>query len=87
MCISVEGSPKFKEMVKEAHSTRIKDVPNFKSAAFQVATPESRLKLLKRIKLICDTISLYKTEVAQVHFIGIFGAEDAGKSTFIKVVI
>jgi predicted NACHT family NTPase len=82
----VEGSsPEFQDMVNRAHSLDAKDVPDFKSERFQKATAESRLKLLKRIKIVCDTISLYEKVVTGVHYIGIFGAEDAGKSTFIKV--
>lgn len=79
------SSQKFQELVNGAHSMESKDVPDFKSENFQMATAESRLKLLKRIKIVCDTISLYNKVVTGVHYIGIFGAEDAGKSTFIKV--
>lgn len=79
------SSPKFQDMVNRAHSLKAKDVPDFKSENFQKAAAESRLKLLKRIKIVYDTISLYNKVVTGVHYIGIFGAEDAGKSTFIKV--
>ena len=79
------SSPEFQDMVNRAYSLEAKDVPDFKSENFQKATAESRLKLLKRIKIVYDTISLYDKVVTGVHYIGIFGAEDAGKSTFIKV--
>ncbi|KAG0605584.1 hypothetical protein M758_9G070700 [Ceratodon purpureus] len=81
----VAGStPEFQQMVKNAHSMSVKDVPCFKSETFHRATSQSRVKLLKRIKVVCDTISLYNEVVVGTHFIGIFGAEDVGKSSFIK---
>lgn len=79
------SSPEFQDMVNRAHSLEAKDVPDFRSENFQNATAESRLKLLKIIKIVSTTTSLYDKVVTGVHYIGFFGAEDAGKSTFIKV--
>jgi len=72
-------------MVKKAHLMQPKDVKDFRSAYFLNAIPKSRIKLLKRIKVVCDSISLYTKVVLDTHYIGVFGEEDSGKSTFIKV--
>ncbi len=43
------------------------------------------MTFLKRIKIVVDTRSLFKEVVMETQFWGILGAEDIGKSTFIKV--
>jgi hypothetical protein len=48
--------------------------------------PKCCINLLKKIKIIVDTGHLF-SQVGQKRFWGILGAEDAGKSTFIKVNI
>lgn len=48
-------------------------------------TLDTKQRLLKRMKIVLDTKSLYKSAVEGKKFVGIVGAEDAGKSTFIRV--
>jgi hypothetical protein len=91
--ISVEKSTNnFKEMVREAHlhpkRTLFTDSsPKLKHKDFKNSDPECRINLLKRMKIIVDTEHLFSQVVGLNQFWGILGAEDAGKSTFIKVNI
>ena len=41
--------------------------------------------MLKRMQIVAKTVHMYNTEVKDIKFVGIVGAEDSGKSTFIKV--
>jgi len=91
--ISVEKSTNdFKKMVREAHlhpkRTWLSDSsPKLKHENFKNSDPECRINLLKRMKIIVDTEHLFSRVVGRNQFWGILGAEDAGKSTFIKVKI
>jgi hypothetical protein len=89
---SVENSTNnFKEMVQNAHSPPVEtlwsDFPQLKHKNVKKSDPKSRINLLKRIKIIVDTGRLFSQVVGPKKFWGILGAEDAGKSTFIKVNI
>jgi hypothetical protein len=89
---SVDNSTNdFKEMVQKAHSYRVgspsDDSPNLKHKYAEHSDPKCKINLLKRIKIIVDTGHLFSQVVGQKQFWGILGAEDAGKSTFIKVSI
>jgi hypothetical protein len=92
--ISVEKSTRtFKKMVQEAHlhpkrtASCSDSSPQLKHNDFKNSDPECRIDLLKRMKIIVDTEHLFYQVVGRNQFWGILGAEDAGKSTFIKVNI
>lgn len=77
---------KFKQMIQEAHSCDpAKQIYQLKSQEFQGAKFESMMRFLRRIKIVVETRPTYRKEVAGKCMVGILGAEDAGKSTFIKV--
>ena len=60
-------------------------VKELKSPKFGAASPNlSPKQLLQRINIVVTTHGLYK-KVAGENFVTVVGAEDAGKSTFIKV--
>jgi hypothetical protein len=61
--------------------------PQLKQKNAKNSDPECKINLLKRIKIIVDTEHLFSQVVGRKQFWGILGAEDAGKSTFIKVNI
>ncbi len=89
---SVESSTDyFKGMVQGAHlypnRTMKSNFPQLKQAYAKNSDPKCRINLLKRIKIIVNTRHLFSQVVGQTQFWGILGAEDAGKSTFIKVSI
>ncbi|CAK9863589.1 unnamed protein product [Sphagnum jensenii] len=76
---------KFKQMIQEAHSSdAAKKLYQLKSQEFQGATFESMMRFLRRIKIVVETRPTYRKEVAGKCMVGILGAEDAGKSTFVK---
>jgi len=79
-----ESSPQFMEMVKNSHFLKVEKNCQLKTPEFQRATPKSMTRFLRRIKMILKTRSAYKDLVTN-RFVGILGAEDVGKSTFIKV--
>ncbi|KAH9544611.1 hypothetical protein CY35_12G002800 [Sphagnum magellanicum] len=80
----VDKAPaQFKTWVETAHSTHYSAI-QLKSDEFQEATPESMFRFLKRIKIVMESRSIYQDTVAGKCFVGILGAEDIGKSTFIK---
>ncbi|CAM6038130.1 unnamed protein product [Sphagnum compactum] len=80
----VDKAPaRFKTWVETAHSTHPRAI-QLKSAEFQEATPESMFRFLKRIKIVMESRSIYQDTVAGKCFVGILGAEDVGKSTFIR---
>jgi hypothetical protein len=82
---SVDKAPaQLKTWVETAHTTH-RSAIQLKSHEFQEATPESMFRFLKRIKIVMDSRSIYRDTVAGKCFVGILGAEDIGKSTFIKV--
>jgi hypothetical protein len=86
---SVDNSTNdFKEMVRKAHlhpvTTLWSDFLQLKHKDAKNSDQKCRINLLKRIKIIVDTGHLFSQVVAQKQFWGILGAEDAGKSTFIK---
>ncbi len=58
---------------------------NIKSMFLKHADPVTQMTFLKKIKIVVDTRSLFKEVVMETQFWGILGAEDIGKSTFIKV--
>lgn len=83
--LAVNGSGEsFQAMLKMAAS-EIRFRCELKHDAFKHATEESVQKLLKRIYAIVETKRLYKEIVGERCFVGVFGQEDAGKSTFIRV--
>jgi hypothetical protein len=61
--------------------------PKLKHRYAQSSDPECQIHFLRRIKIIVDTEKLYTELVKGTKFWGFLGAEDAGKSTFIKVNI
>ncbi len=82
---SVDKAPApFKTWVETAHSIHPSAI-QLKFNEFQNATPESMLRFLKRIKIVTESRSIYRDTVEGKCFVGILGAEDIGKSTFIKV--
>ncbi len=82
---SVDKAPdQFKTWLKTLHSTHNSAI-QLKSDEFQEATPESMFRFLKRIKIVVESRSIYRDTVAGKCFVGILGAEDIGKSTFIRV--
>jgi hypothetical protein len=78
-------------MVQEAHlypnTTMGSNFPELKQEYAKNSDRECRINLLKRIKIIVNTRHLFSQVVGRKQFWGILGAEDAGKSTFIKVSI
>ncbi|KAG0577129.1 hypothetical protein KC19_5G133100 [Ceratodon purpureus] len=85
-----KGSPVFKALViKSVHHNAhdFQSIPDFKSDLFRNAINESKLSLLRRIKVVHEVSSLHKAVVEKAHILGVFGSEDAGKSTFIKLVL
>ncbi len=79
-----QAPPEFTTWVDKVHSTHPRAI-QLKSNEFQEATPESMFRLLKRIKIVMESRSIYRDTVAGKCFVGILGAEDIGKSTFIRV--
>jgi hypothetical protein len=79
-----KARPQFKTWVETAHSTHRSEI-QLKSNEFQDATPESMFRFLKRIKIVIESRSIYQDTIAGKCFVGILGAEDIGKSTFIRV--
>ncbi|GAQ91364.1 hypothetical protein KFL_007730010, partial [Klebsormidium nitens] len=80
-----------KLVVKSTDFARLVDKPNgalptFKYKLLLGSTEETRRNLLRRIKMIVAATKLYKP-IKSTRFVGIVGAEDAGKSTFIKKVM
>jgi len=73
-----------KTRVETAHSTHPRAI-QLKSNEFQEATRESMFRVLKRIRIVMESRSIYQDTVAGKCFVGILGAEDIGKSTFIRV--
>ncbi len=61
--------------------------PQLKQACAKNSDQKCKINLLKRMKIIVDTGRLFSQVVGPKKFWGILGAEDAGKSTFIKVNI
>jgi hypothetical protein len=78
-----ESDDTFYEMVEKANDSN-KTVHQLKAPEFGAAKTESMKKFLRRIKMIVETRSFYDRLVKR-RFVGILGAEDVGKSTFIKV--
>jgi len=73
----------FSEMVEKAHYSN-KTVRQLKAPEFGAAKTESMNKFLRRIKMIVEIRPFYDRLVKR-RFVGILGAEDIGKSTFIEV--
>ncbi len=78
------ATAQFKTWVETLRSTD-KSPIQLKSNEFQEATPESMFRLLKRIKIVIESRSIYQDTVDGKCCVGILGAEDIGKSTFIRV--
>lgn len=78
-----ESDYTFKGMVEKANDSD-KTVHQLKAPEFGAATTESMNKFIRRIKMIVETKPFYD-RLAKRRFVGILGAEDVGKSTFIKV--
>ena len=55
------------------------------SATMQAATVETKQNLVRRMYIVAKSVALFNKEVGSMKFLGIVGAEDAGKSTFIEV--
>ena len=55
------------------------------SEEMQAATVESKQDLVRRMYIVAKTVAIYNKEVKSIEFLGIVGAEDSGKSTFIEV--
>lgn len=55
------------------------------SEAMQAATLESKHNLVRRMHIVAKTVAMYNKRVKSIEFLGIVGAEDSGKSTFIMV--
>ncbi len=81
----VDADVSFKQMVESAQCLDPKDEIQLKTATFQDATSESKIRFLKRIKMVVETRSIYEEMVAGKCFVGIVGVEDIGKTTFINV--
>ncbi|CAK9198094.1 unnamed protein product [Sphagnum jensenii] len=80
----VDKAPdQFKTWVETLHSTHNSEI-QLKSDEFEEATPESMFRFLKRIKIVTESRSIYRDTVEGKCFVGILGAEDIGKSTFIR---
>lgn len=60
---------------------------NLLSSFFEGATSDSKAKLLRRMQIVAKTVHIYNTAVKDLVFVGVVGAEDAGKSTFIKKLL
>jgi ABC-type polysaccharide/polyol phosphate transport system ATPase subunit len=57
----------------------------FLSKVFKGATLKSKGHFLRRMQIVTKTLHMYNTKVKDIRFVGVVGAEDAGKSTFIRV--
>lgn len=55
------------------------------SELMKVASVESKQNLVRRMHIVAKSVATFNKEVKSMEFLGIVGAEDAGKSTFIKV--
>jgi hypothetical protein len=82
-CQVDESDDTFYEMVEKANDSN-KTVHQLKAPEFGAAKTESMNKFLRRIKMIVEIRPFYDRLVKR-RFVGILGAEDVGKSTFIKV--
>ncbi|CAM6038132.1 unnamed protein product [Sphagnum compactum] len=81
----VETDVSFKQLVERAQCLDPKDEIQLETATFQDATSESKIRFLKRIKMVVETWSIYEEMVAGKCLVGIVGVEDIGKTTFINV--
>ncbi|CAM6015418.1 unnamed protein product [Sphagnum balticum] len=86
-----ESNDEFKELIRNAHCfngmTKKKKCPKFKHKFLRKAKSQSRINLLKRIKVVVDTKTMYDKVVEGTRYVAFLGAEDVGKSTFIKNVL
>jgi GTP-binding protein EngB required for normal cell division len=84
-----ESNDEFKDLIRNAHCfngmTKKKKCPKFKHKFLRKAKSQSRINLLKRIKVVVDTKTMYDQVVEGTRYVAFLGAEDVGKSTFIKV--
>jgi ABC-type polysaccharide/polyol phosphate transport system ATPase subunit len=55
------------------------------SQLMQAASVESKEVLVRRMYIVAKSIAMFNKEVESMEFLGIVGAEDAGKSTFTMV--
>ncbi|CAK9203001.1 unnamed protein product [Sphagnum troendelagicum] len=81
----VQSSEEFLDLIKTVNDFDLcKTSPNIESMFLKHADPVTQMTFLKKIKIVVDTRSLFKEVVMETQFWGILGAEDVGKSTFIK---
>ena len=86
MCASVEPHREvLNEMMEMIIRNRKTIGFELLSPIFKGATSDSKAKLIRRMQIVAKTVDVYNTEVKDLVFVGVVGAEDAGKSTFIKV--
>lgn len=69
------------EKIRKSRETNIV----LRSETMQAATVESKQNLVRRMYIVAKSVALFNKEVGSMMFLGIVGAEDAGKSTFIMV--
>jgi ABC-type uncharacterized transport system ATPase subunit len=72
------------EMMEKIHNSDTDSI-KLSSAIFEGATSDSMTNFLRRMQIVAKTVHMYNTHVEDIKFVGVVGAEDAGKSTFIKV--
>lgn len=69
------------EKIRKSGKTNIE----LSSQLMQAASVESKHNLVRRMYIVAKSVAMFNKEVESMEFLGIVGAEDAGKSTFIKV--
>ena len=69
------------EKIRKAGKTNIE----LSSELMKVASVESKQNLVRRMHIVAKSVAMFNKEVKSMEFLGIVGAEDAGKSTFIMV--
>lgn len=71
-------------MIDKIHKNRKKDI-ELHCETLQAASLESKHNLVRRMHIVAKTVAVYNKEIKSTEFLGIVGAEDSGKSTFIMV--
>lgn len=71
-------------MIEDIHKPGKRNI-ELSSEVMQAAKLESKHNLVRRMHIVAKTVAMYNKEVKSTEFLGIVGAEDSGKSTFIMV--
>lgn len=86
LSVELSGS-KFDRMMDLVNDPKAKDISLESPSNLKHATLESKRNFFRRTHIVAKTVELYNKKVKNIEFLGLVGEEDAGKSTFIKVLL